>query len=921
MNLIDRTTKALFTLHAASLPDWSNLLILTPHAAGARALRTALLHESQKQGYAALLGPQILPFRQWLDETCPINLLPRLSDAQRLLWLVNVLKQYPSLYGQGSPWLLAQNLMSLFDELSTRSLVLIDDLTEFKTNLQQAYAFSQHHADASLTWLDREAALVHSLWKAWQSGPQQQLDKTQSYVTQLHNSPAQIFADTQICLMGLELKHPAERAWQSALMAEFNTTLIPLFDEHETSPAHLLLNAALHEDEMPFSQRAQQFAQQYPEHSQQENWTLCVTHDFEHQAHAIAQHVIHLKTKNINNIGIVTEDRRFARRLRALLERQKISLRDHTGWAYSTTRVAAFFEYWLQCIEEDFPHTAFLDILKTPAMLSSRDEHYAQHIYRFEQDIILRENIGSGLQRYKLALKKRRERLAIQQQHYHLEYRAIDDLLSEFENIAKPLKKLKQTKNVKLDELIKVLLSSLEQLNVREFFSQDAAGAQLLELLTTLHAEAIALNESLQWHEFRIWLRYVLEHNYFHLDSDYHGVELLTLEQARGLAFEQIIIAGANAQQFPGDSQQLTFFNDRVRKQLGLSDWPERRTRRQQLFCRLLTDAKHSLIIWQTTQDGAPQEPSPWLLAIDKFHELAYGTSLIDIAAPLFKSTPFNLLSNNRPAPSLLTPQLLPDDISVSAHQRLITCPYRFFMSDVLRLKAPDTIKEMMAHDEYGRLVHQALHLFHQQLAANEIITAEHANVLLQDISKNLFNQRLEANFLHHGWLQRWLNVIPAYIEWQYQRNVDWQVIAMEQAEAQQLSVDPALSIHGTIDRIDKQSAGESLIDYKTGALPNKEAVYAGENVQLSSYQWLRPATQVVNYVSLKDEEKIRVLEVEGDTLKLLANKTQQRLINIFRDINAGVALTATGVPKDCAYCDARALCREPAWRRTSISK
>src|SRR3569833_996112 len=50
----------------------------------------------------------------------------------------------------------------------------------------------------------------------------------------------------------------------------------------------------------------------------------------------------------------------------------------------------------------------------------------------------------------------------------------------------------------------------------------------------------------------------------------------------------------------------------------------------------------------------------------------------------------------------------------------------------------------------------------------------------LEDISRAVFAKDLEDNFEHRGWLQRWLERIPEYIDWQIARQASWRVSEVE---------------------------------------------------------------------------------------------------------------------------------------------
>jgi ATP-dependent helicase/nuclease subunit B len=125
---------------------------------------------------------------------------------------------------------------------------------------------------------------------------------------------------------------------------------------------------------------------------------------------------------------------------------------------------------------------------------------------------------------------------------------------------------------------------------------------------------------------------------------------------------------------------------------------------------------------------------------------------------------------------------LLPDRISVSAHRHLIDCPYKFFATSGLQLRPREEIREAFEKAEYGQLVHRALELFHKGndawpgpftgpvTAANRL----QAIALLEQISDSIFSRELEDNFEHRAWLRRWRVLIPGYIDWQIQHQVEW---------------------------------------------------------------------------------------------------------------------------------------------------
>ena len=125
---------------------------------------------------------------------------------------------------------------------------------------------------------------------------------------------------------------------------------------------------------------------------------------------------------------------------------------------------------------------------------------------------------------------------------------------------------------------------------------------------------------------------------------------------------------------------------------------------------------------------------------------------------------------------------LLPDSLSVGRAQTLIDCPYRFFAAECLDLQPPEEIVEALQKADYGERVHLCLQAFHSDVAGlpgpfSEPLTAanrDQAVALLETIARQVFARDLEDNFLHRGWLHRWLGIIPDYVDWQLKRGADW---------------------------------------------------------------------------------------------------------------------------------------------------
>lgn len=930
-NPVIHLAQTLMREHRHVLPDLSRVVVLLPDYQLAPRLKLELLRMAEQQNVPALLLPRISSLHDFLD-----RLVPRgdrvIPEEQRLLLLVDALHQHPHLYGASNPWLLAADLLQLFDELTLYRIRLPLTVTEFADLLARCYRI-----DAGHPALLKEAQIVHTLWQAWHRQLQAEgwTDSSSHHLRRLGYSLQQLPEHAHFYVAGFSRFIPAELEWLRELAQQRPLRLMVQGDPDDgglqprlgflrnntTDSCSLFFQAALDSSETPSLQRARDFAAAHPSSPIFERIRIQPADSFEQEIQLASLEITRALQRGDRHIGVITEDRKFARRLRAYLERAGIELKDTVGWALSTTRAVALLESWLQCIENDFPHHALLDLLKSAAPVG--DEEYLKIVYRFETDIVLHENIGSGMNRYRKALQSRARRLpwwnnSVQQQ--------LSALLDLYEGAALPLQKLLH-KTWPADAYTGALLEGLQHLPLQRLLTDDEAGREALSLLDRIQRAASALEARIDWLDFRIWLGHALETHYFSPSTTNSRVQLLNLQQSTLQGFDTLIIAAADENRIPGSAGMLPFFNDAVRSTLELPDWEDRLRERQYQFRCLLENNLRIFISWQRESNGEPVALSHWFEVLNYFHETAYGQSLI---APVAQSgveirTAMEAAMPEipeRPAPRVAA-SAVPEDLTVSSHQRLLDCPYRFYIHDILQLKATDEIRQALQKSDYGERVHRCLQAFHSGIDGlpgpfRQAVTRqnrEQALDLMERIAQAVFTDDVEDNFLHRGWLQRWLARIPDYLDWQIGHDAEWTV---EKAEQQyQVALDANLNLRGRVDRIERRGAGEvALVDYKTGRTPVLDEVLSGEDVQLPSYSLFREDVVRVQYLGLDGKKIEDRTVVEGETLQELRQQVRTRLVDTMSRIRAGVPLPALGQPPLCDYCDASGLCRRKIWQR-----
>ncbi len=932
----------------AQLPDLDSVVVLLAERQAGARLRRHLQSLAEQRGHSALLGPHIDTLRGWV-EAQPLSGASVLSTAARELMLVEALQGNSALLGTASPWRLSENLLELFDELTLHRIDLSDALETLLERLRRGYRIAGDTPAA----LSQEARLVHTLWHAYhiQSGAEHVMDPQAAYLRRLDALRKQPDAARYIYLVGSDTLCPAEAHWCRELLTHGHGELIlhgPATAARCNTPLQnlaLALNAAtatvatlessfsacldtcFQQDAAPLTERARSFATATPSSPLHERLGVFKADGAEQEAVAIDIQVRLWLLEGKQRVTIVTEDRRLARRVRALLERAGLMLQDSAGWALSTTRAAATLERWLETVEDDFAQQPLLDLLKSPLLFQDQQREPILHtIQHFEIDIVRQANIARGLHRYRRELDYRRHQLP----HWTLEMtQQLAVLLETLAHAAAPLQRHLDGRANAPEDFLLALQESLRRLGLDRSLAADPAGNRVLEELAHMRAALPGRRLRMSWREFRAWLGRKLEQHNFLPPGGHCPVQLLNLAQSRLLRSDALIIAGADRAHLPGDCAQGPFFNQGVRNELGLPTWRDTLALRLHHFRRLLESAPQVLITLCEEQDGEAIAPCPWVDALQTFHRLAYGNDLGNTTlAPLTQDpraqvfecdTPDTPTPQARPRP-VLREKLLPHTLTVSAHQRLIDCPYAFYAADCLQLKTPDEIRETLDKSDYGQRVHKCLQAFHGGLTGMpgpfpEPLTTQNRTAaleMLHAVSTAVFAKDLEDNFEHRGWLQRWRQVIPGYIDWQIERNQQWLVQAVEHSEKRALS--ERLTLKGRLDRIDNSATGLGIIDYKTGAVRRQEDVDNGEDVQLCSYSLLLDTVARVEYLQLDAARAQVKAQLEGAALTELAQSVGDRLLHVTDALLHGTALPAWGDAATCARCSLEGVCRRESW-------
>jgi ATP-dependent helicase/nuclease subunit B len=873
---------ALAASGAAKPQDLSMLRVVVPGFAHAQQLRTALAAQLQ----CAFLPPRITTLPAWLA------MLPPdgdddvgTSQGERLMSLYAELRQHGWLKKlftarRNTDLLpLAQTLLTLFDELS-RALLPAMRLAPDAAETRWQSALEQLPVPAR-SMLSDEAQLVWSLWKS-------QLDANDptaicfAQMMRIANA-----ADAPLIWIDSIEPDALDQAFLNAYAAREDVWMVlPDWRAGAVDAAYAAAwpeamastDSSEPDIDMPVARPA--------------GLSLYPARSLEDEAQRGAQTVIDWLQSGKTSVAIVAQDRVVARRIRALLERAQVMVTDETGWKLSTTRSAASIAALLDAVTTRGETIALLDLLKSPFLFADLPDK-SERVMAIEH-ALRRFNVLGGWEAAMSAL------------------RDTPPAREALEQIAHQAALFVGRKT--LAEWGAMTSRALDALGMRATLDDDAAGTQVIALLDMLMQDCSATSHPFSFAEWRAFLGLQLESTPFVPPVADRRVAMLQLNGALLRSFDAVLMVGADADHLPSQSTETLFFANGVRRELGLETRESRQRTQLRDFIEMLSANPQVVLSWQSHKNGEPNAVSTWIERLQLALEHACAGTLplhhaeID-ARRLIPAPP------SMPAPS--APQLTPQKLSASGYNSLVACPYQFFATRMLGLNGLDELSDMPEKRDYGDWLHEILKLYHEALRDHRIDLADRQSLLLQ-ISEDIFRGTLAHSAAALGYYARWQKVIPAYLEWANQREADgWKFVLGEQRFEKVLHwADGRIALHGCVDRIDENDAGErAVLDYKTrNAQALRDKLKDGEDHQLAFYGLLSDVPVAAGHLVALEVARGKTGDVEAGNYSEWQRLLEAQIVASVGAIAQGAPLPATGIERVCVYCEVRGLCRKGAW-------
>lgn len=325
-------------------------------------------------------------------------------------------------------------------------------------------------------------------------------------------------------------------------------------------------------------------------------------------------------------------------------------------------------------------------------------------------------------------------------------------------------------------------------------------------------------------------------------DPDPAAVELLEWLEVPLDDAPVLVLTGFNEGFLPESVTGHPFLPDSLCRLLGVLDNRRRMARdAYRLTCVLHSRERVRLIAGRRSAQGDPLRPSRLMFRtapeelprrvlhfLDEGEGPAEGTRLAALGLEPARTTSFAV----PPEPVLeLSPEQIPDKLSVTAFRSLLADEYRFVLEQVLELRRVDDQARELDALGFGSLAHGALQRFGQRAVTepqtvdltDADATAELLVTLLhEEVERQFGRSVLPAVLLQAAQLEERLKAFAgAQAKWAAE---GWRIAAVEcapEGAGWPLDVDGTpLLVRGRIDRIDHNPAtgAWAVLDYKTGS-------------------------------------------------------------------------------------------------------
>ena len=538
-----------------------------------------------------------------------------------------------------------------------------------------------------------------------------------------------------------------------------------------------------------------------------ENLSIYESYDFqtqEDELEYIASDINQVLQKNKNSsIALINNDRYFARRLRALLERKNIEINDYNGWLLSTSACCSYIDSILRYYIFDDNYINLNDVITSPYFLPSTDQDTKNNFLR-EILNAHKNNINVSVSSY-IKTKK----------YKFFDIFADTDDDSEYTFL----------------EFKYFIEEKINNFQSYDILIKDNAGIEFFKSLRNI--EEINRNKK-QKYNLVTWykkLSLILESKTFKNFGN-SNIDYLNINHANLYSYDKVYVNSMTNKNFPKKIINNFSINNVIYEDLSITSNQEHKETIED-FLNISNNAK-SIMISSHNSDGQDIfSKSKFKIYIDHF--------LNQSLEPNIEPKKYNVVTES--VDFSFNKNFL--NLNYRDIENFNTCKYCCYLNKIHPKRKLSIVEENPYL--FGNFVHLVLEKF-----TNSINLNSSKDEIISDLKK--FSDTAVSDFYYKDSLpyeiSLWDNILPKIAEYFHYDLSKKKNFTSEKVVSKQL--DNGIILKGKYDL--KYSLGneEYVVDYKTGSyIPSRLSVTSGASLQLPFYSILVPEATNIEYLSI----------------------------------------------------------------------
>lgn len=653
------------------------------------------------------------------------------------------------------------------------------------------------------------------------------------------------------------------------------------------------------------------------------NTTLVEAHNETEEAELIA----HIMRESLNhedkNCTLVTSEGALAMRVESYLRKWDISVDNSAGKPLTQTAIGELFVSVLNVISKRFSPLSVTTVL-----------HHSDTFLEDKQAVsVLETAVLRGLKPLEgiAGLKAK----LLQNDRLDDERRTqAESLLSWLEASWKPL--LSGGKKP-FDMWLKHHFEVLTAISQKEYWQQRDDGEGLLQFLSSWQQQGSVIGE-ISFNEYAQMVQQFLAQVTVRKRYGTHPrLFICGALEARLKKHDRVIIAGANEGVWPRKYTPDPWLNPAMEEKVGLPSVEMAVGLSSQDFVHLAC-SEEVFITRAIKQGGEETVPSRFLtrlvvaLPSGYTQAVSRGENWLELIRES-KKQKLEMLARET-AVSHPPKTNRPGEWSASFTKDMMQCPYKAYISKILKLEKMDGYEELPSAADKGNLFHDCLEaLFTGETKFSQPIntqTQEQALAHLLHISQQKFEQALKTSPATYAmWWPRFTKIAEDFIQQMAELDAQGRQPVFFEREGR-VALNSGITLKARADRIDTTPEGAILVDYKTGQPPSVKDARYGMEPQIAVEAVIMEKGGYGSNLHCADAEfwqlkgsgdegliaKSALGKKDDDTKKWIDDSIEgvEKLTTHFAQDNVDYKAISSGSKfkpeKQCMYCDFAGICR-----------